>query len=69
MSLKTAEIMSMNGNNFTGTITPTEARKKIFEEVLGLTQDDLVGITIGYNRGRIITYKLKQQRDIDQLFN
>ena len=41
-------------------VSETETRKKIFEEVLGLTQEDLAGITIGY--------KLKQQRDIDQLF-
>ena len=39
-----------------------------FEEALGLSQSNLAGITIGFNRGRIVTYKLKQQRDIDQLF-
>ena len=63
------EVLSMDGQDFVGTITPTEARKRIFEEVLGLTQEDLAGKTIGFNRGRIITYKLKQQHDIDQLFS
>ena len=62
------EILSIDGSDFVGTITPTEARRKIYEEVLGLAQEDLAGVTIGFNRGRIVTYKLKQQRDIDQLY-
>ena len=62
------EILQMDGRDFIGTITPTEARRKIFEEILGLDQDILTGITLGFNRGRIITYKLKQQIDIDQLY-
>ena len=62
------EVQQMNGQDFYGTITPTEARITIFEGVLGLAQDDLAGVTVGFNRGRTITYKLKQQRDIDQLY-
>ena len=53
------EIQYLDGKDFIGTITPTEARRSIFEGVLGLSQDDLAGVTIGFNRGRIITYKLK----------
>ena len=41
------EILSLDGKDFVGTITPTEARKVILEEVLGFTQEDLAGITIG----------------------
>ena len=48
------EVKQMDGKDFIGTITPTEARRTIFEGVLGLTQEDLAGVTIGYNRGRII---------------
>ena len=62
------EVLQIDGRDFIGTITPTEARRKIFEEMLGLDQDILTGITLGFNRGRIITYKLKQQLDIDQLY-
>ena len=62
------EILSIDGRDFVGTVKPTEARRKIYEGVLGLAQDDLAGVKIGYNGGRIITYKLKQQRDIDQLY-
>ena len=62
------EVQQMNSQDFYGTITPTEARISIFEGVLGLAQDDLAGVTVGFNRGRTITYELKQQRDIDQLY-
>ena len=62
------EILSMDNKEFKGTITPTEARKTIFEDVLGFKQDDLAGVKIGFNRGRIITFKLKQQFDVDELF-
>ena len=62
------EILSMDKKEFKGTITPTEARKTIFEDVLGFKQDDLAGVKIGYNYGRIVTFKLKQQFDVDDLF-
>ena len=62
------EIVSMDCRDFNGTITSTEARRKIFEEVLGLDQEIITSITLGFNRGRIITYKLKKQLDVDQLF-
>ena len=62
------EILSMDDREFKGTITPSEARKTIFEDVLGFKQEDLAGVKIGFNRGRIITYKLKQQFDVDDLF-
>ena len=62
------EILTLNGENYHGTITPVEARKTIFEEALGLGQSNLASITIGFNRGRVITFKLKQQIDIDQLY-
>ena len=32
------------------------------------TKTDLVGVTIGFNRGLIITDKVKQQVDVDQLY-
>ena len=58
----------MDDKDFVGTITAAEARKSIFEDVLGFKQEDLAGLTIGFNRGRVITYKLKQQIDIDRLY-
>ena len=64
----TVEIYGINGREFKGTITPAEARKTIFQDVLGFSQDDLASVTIGFNRGRTVTFKLKQQFDIDDLF-
>ena len=43
------EILSLDDKEFTGTITTSEARITIFEDVLGFKQDDLAGIKIGYN--------------------
>ena len=62
------EILTMNGSEYKGTITPSEARSTIFGEALGLDQVNLASITIGFNRGRIVTFKLKQQIDIDVLY-
>ena len=45
-----------------------EARRTIFEEALGLDQTNLASINIGFNRGRIVTFKLKQQMDLDDLY-
>ena len=58
----------MDGKDFKGTVTPTEARKTIFEDVLGFKQDDLAGVKIGFSGCRIIIFKLKQQFDVDELF-
>ena len=38
----------MDDKDFVGTITATEARKSIFEDVLGFKQGDLAGLTIGF---------------------
>ena len=53
------EVHSLNGCQYNGTVS--EAWISIFEEVLGFEQDDLASLTIGYDRGHIITYKLKHK--------
>ena len=45
------EIIFLNGM-----VTPTEARKSIFEDVLGFSQNDLASLKIGFNMGPIITH-------------
>ena len=62
------EVLTMDDREFKYTITPTEARKTILEDVVGFKQEDLAGVKIGFNCGRTITYNLKQQFDIDELF-
>ena len=43
------DILSIDGVHYAGTITPVEARKMIYESALGLSQDNLASITIGFN--------------------
>ena len=62
------DILTMNEKDFIGTLTSTEIQKTIFEDVLGFKQDDLAGVQIGFNRVRTVTFKLKQQFDVDELF-
>ena len=61
------EIHSINNSPYKGTITPREARKTIFQDILGFSQDALIGCIIGYSRCRIVTYKLRDVFDIDTL--
>ena len=61
------EIISINGQAYRGTVTPSEARLTIFERALGFPRDALAGCMIGFNKGRIVTYKLKEVFDIDSL--
>ena len=51
------EVLTLNGVPYAGTVTPVEARKMIFEGALGLNQSNLASITIGFNKGRVITFK------------
>ena len=62
------EVLTLNDVAYSGTITPAEARGMMYECALGLDQANLASITIGYNRGRVITFKLRQQIDIDDLY-
>ena len=62
------EVRRIDGKDFKGTVTPSEARITIFEDVLGFKQEDLAGVKIGFSGCRIITFKLKQQFDVDELF-
>ncbi len=61
------EINTIDGIEFRGTITTKEAIRTIFMEALGFGKEDLGSLTIGYSKGRIITYKLLDQFDIDSL--
>ena len=61
------EIQSLDEKPFKGTITPKEARLKIFEEILGFQQTELLGFYFSYSGCPIVTFKLKSQFNIDQL--
>ena len=68
-SLKTGSSPTIHHRQLNaGTITPVEARKMVYESALGLLQENLASINIGFNRGRIVTFKLRQQIDLDRLY-
>jgi hypothetical protein len=61
------EIQTLDEQPFKGTITPKEARRTIFEEILGFKQEDLIGFYFAYSGCPIVTFKLKEQFNIDSL--
>jgi hypothetical protein len=61
------EIQTLDDQPFKGTITPKEARRTIFEDILGFKQEDLIGFYFAYSGCPIVTFKLKEQFNIDNL--
>ena len=61
------ELQTLDDQIFRGSITLKEARKKIFEGILGFKQADLAGLILGYSGGPIVTFKLFSQFNIDLL--
>jgi hypothetical protein len=61
------EIQTLDDQPFKGTITPKKARRTIFEEILGFKQEDLTGFYFAYSGCPIVTFKLKEQFNIDTL--
>jgi hypothetical protein len=61
------ELQTIDEQAFKGTITTKEARKKIFEEILGFKQEDLLGFYFAYSGCPIVTFKLADQFNIDSL--
>ena len=61
------EIQTLDDQPFKGKITPKEARRTIFEEILGFKQEDLIGFYFAYSGCPIVTFKLKEQFNIDSL--
>jgi hypothetical protein len=61
------EVNTLNGEDFRGTVTTKEAIRTIFVERLGFEREALGSFSIGYSKGRIVTFKLINQFDIDTL--
>jgi hypothetical protein len=61
------EIQTLDGQPFRGRITPKEARRTIIEETLGFKQEDFIGFYFAYSWCPIVTFKLKEQFNIDSL--
>ena len=63
------EIQKINGEMFHGTITYDEASDDIFRGCLGFEDCMLHGVKFAYSNYPVVRYKLKDQIDIDELYN
>ena len=63
------ELQTLDDQTFRGSITLREARKKIFQEILGFKQEELAGLILGYSGCPIVTFKLFSPFNIDLLEN
>ena len=64
----TVECPKINGEDFKGTITYTEATVKMFQLELGLPVDIIHSVKMSFGKYRTVTFKLKKQINIDDLF-
>ena len=56
------------GESYTGTVTMTEAKHSIYRDGLGFADlKNFDGVRFSYKGIRLVTFKLKEQIDIDQL--
>ena len=61
------EILSCNGENYTGTITMQEAKHGIYRDCLGFKDfANFDGVRFSYKGVRIVAFKLKNAIDVDQ---
>ena len=63
----TIECQKMNGEDFKGTISYTEATVKIFQQELGFSIDIIHSVKMSFNKFRMVSFKLKKQVNIDEL--
>ena len=62
------ELRGENGEAFTGTITMTEAKHGIYRDCLGFEDfKNFDGVRFSYKGIRLVTFKLKEQMDVDSL--
>ena len=61
------ECHKINGQDFKGTITYTEATVKIFQQELGLSTEILHSVNMSFGKYRTVSFKLKKQINIDEM--
>ena len=62
------DILKCDGDDFKGTITPTDAKNIIYKETLNLDRLNLHGIKVEYKGNPVISYMLKEKINIDTTF-
>ena len=61
------EFQTLDDKPFKGSITVKEARKRVYQEILGFQQEDLASLRLTYSGMPIAIFKLKSQFNIDNL--
>ena len=61
------ECLKINGEDFKGAITYTEANIKIYQQKLGLRPENLHSVNMSFNKYRIVSFKLREQINIDEM--
>ena len=61
------EFITFGDQPFKGSITVKEARRKVFQEILGFKQIDLAGLKLTYSGGPVAIFKLVAPFNIDLL--
>lgn len=64
----TIDILRIDGEDFKGTVTPREAKNKIFVDALGLERGNLHGLEITFKGHPVITFRLREQINVDTTF-
>jgi len=62
------DILKCDGEDFKGTITPTEAKNVIYRETLNLDRLNLHGIKVEYRGNPVVSFILKERINIDTAF-
>ena len=62
------DILKCDGDDFRGTITPTEAKNVIYKEALNLDRLNLHGIKVEYKGNPVVSFILKEKINIDTAF-
>ena len=63
------DIWTIDGEDFKGTIKPTEAKGLIYQGALGLSRENLHGLKIEFRGHPVITFRLKTSINIDGEFH
>ncbi len=64
----TVDILQIDENDFKGTISPIEAKNLIYINTMGLDRKLLHGLDISCKGHPVITYRLREQINIDTTF-
>ena len=62
------DILTINGQEFKGTIRPREAKDAIYKASLGLAVDNLHGVRVEYRGHPVVSFRLREQINVDTEF-